>query len=352
MSLSLSVKRANGVVAEYKDAKAVFDPQSDDSFYPNIFITHAHLDHARGFRFPGCEKFSTKETYDLAKVVGVRNVPNWSPVECGHGVEIDDLEVKPHNAGHVLGSVQYEFITPEGNIVYTGDINFTDTLTTRAAEVVPCDVLVMEATFGSPELVFPPEEWVAEEIVHWSKDSIKQGKIPVFQADSIGNAQELILIFNTQTTTPVVTHSKVSRINRVYEKYGYTFDYLDAKCEEAAELISSHECVFIAPKSFRALPDNSDFNVGFVSGWALRFSGKRKPFILSDHADFNRLLQFVRESKPKKVLLCHGGIYNETLGRIIVKKLGIEARPLGFVSTASASKGDSANINFKNSLRA
>ncbi len=332
-ALSLSVKWAGGVVVECGTTRIIFDPQVNNLFCSNIFITHAHSDHAKSFRYPNTVKFSTQETFDIVKVSGKREIYNWKPIQYHHKIKIDDIEIKAHNAGHILGSTQYEVISPEGNLVYTGDLNFIDTLTTKAADVVPCDILVLEATFGSPEFVFPPNELVYTDIIQWSLDSIKQGKIPALQADSLGNAQELTRIFNSFTTIPVITHSSVSRINKIYDAYGQTLNYLDAESKEASELQSSGEYVFIAPKNLKKLSENPDFNVAYVSGWAFRFKGKRKPFILSDHADFNQLINFVKESHPKLVLLCHGGKHNTVFGKHVNNKLGIEARPLRLIPT-------------------
>jgi len=211
------VKWADGVAVEYSDTKVIFDPQVSSSNYPNVFITHAHYDHAKGFHFPDQVKFSTKETYDLVKAIKGKRIHNWNPVQYGRKVKIGDLEIKPHNAGHVLGSAQYEVISPEGNLVYTGDLNFIDTLTMKAAEVCPCDILVIDATFGYPGFVFPSKERISMEIVQWAINSIKRQKVPAFQTDSLENAQELIRIFNDLTTLPVVTHRRITQINKVYE---------------------------------------------------------------------------------------------------------------------------------------
>ncbi len=326
------MKWANGVAVEYSGTRVILDPQVNSSEYPNVFITHAHYDHAKGFHFPNQTKFSTKETYDLVRAIKKKSIRNWNPVLYGRKVKIDDLEIKPHNAGHVLGSVQYEVISPEGNLVYTGDLNFVDTLTMKAAEACPCDILVIETTFGSPGFVLPPKERIYVEIAQWAFDSIKSQKTPAFQTDSIGNAQELIRIFNTLTTFSVITHWKVTRINKVYESYGHALNYLDAGAEEASELASSCKRVFIAPKRLN-LSGNSDFNVAYVSGWASRLKGGRKPFLLSDHADFSHLLQFVKECGPKMVLTCHGGRFNEIFAKYVTEKLGIEARPLRLIPT-------------------
>jgi Cft2 family RNA processing exonuclease len=325
--MPLSVKWAGGILVEYNDVNVIFDPQTNNLVNSSVFITHAHYDHAKGFSFQNQKKYSTKETYSLAKTFKNTEILNWKAIEANQRVKIDDLEIRAHNSGHVLGSMQYEVISPEGSLVYTGDINPSNSFTAEAAEIVPCDILVIETTFGSP-CIFPSRKEIALEICEWAEKSINLGKIPAFQADALGNAQELVCIFNQLTKIPVVTHPKISSINRVYESFGHKLEFVDAKSEEAKELSSSKKYAFIAPKQPN-LEQNGNFNVGYVSGWASRFSGERTPFLLSDHADFYRLLEFVKEVKPKKVLTCHGSRgASEIFARNVTKMLGIEAKPL------------------------
>jgi len=323
--LALTVRRSRGIVVEYGDETIIFDPSSN-SPYENIFVSHAHADHAAAFRFPQKRKYSTEETLNLVKPSETITPGEWAPIAPGGRVKIEDIEVRAHNAGHILGSLQYEVVTPEGNLLYTGDFSYVDTYTMRAAEVVPCDLLVVETTFGSPVFTFPPREKIAIDIVQWSiKEVVEKGKIPAFQTDSIGNAQELITIFNRMTRLPVVTTPAVTRANRTYEKYRYKLDYIDAGSEEGAELLSSGGCILIASKGSN-LSRYENLETAFASGWALLLKhGERMPFPLSDHADFRQLLSFIRRCAPKRVFTFHGGRYSQEFANFVKHRLGIEA---------------------------
>lgn len=114
--------------------------------------------------------------------------------------------------------------------------------------------------------------------------------------------------------------------------YGHALKYLDGGDDEEAEYEASNKRVFVAPKNFKH-SENPNCNFAYVSGWASRLKGEREPFLLSDHADFTHLLKFVEGCKPKLVLTCHGGKFNEVFARYVTKKLGIEARPLKLIST-------------------
>jgi len=285
------------------------------------------------------KKYSSRQTFDLITSFGIQP-QNWQPLEMGKKVVFDDVEVVPHNSGHVLGSYEFEVKTPEGNVLFTGDFNTEYTKTMKPAEPVQCDVLVLEATFGSPSFTFPSEDEVGKEMVDWAKKVIRSRKIPSFQADPLGNAQEIISIFN-ESRIPVVSHWKVSRINRIYESYGYKLEYLDAKSAEAQEVIDSGNLVYVTPKQLD-LQDHPEFIPALVSGWAMW--AKKTAFPLSDHADFPRLIGFVEECRPKIVLTCHGSRFNDTLAHFIEQKLGIRAYPIELIPTSLRSENHGHQI--------
>lgn len=323
--MALTVKRSRGIVVEYGDETIVFD-SSASSPHENIFITHAHADHSAAFRSQDKLKYSTEETLSLVRSSRRKVAGKWSRIAPGDRVKIGDFEVRAHNAGHILGSVQYEVTTPEGSLLYTGDFSYVDTYTMRAAEAVPCDLLVVETTFGAPFFNFPSREKIAVDIVRWAvKEVIQRGRVPAFQTDSIGNAQEIITIFNRMTRLPVVTAPAVTRASRVYERYEYDLDYVDADSEEGVELLSSGDCVLIASKGSK-LSRYRNLETAFASGWALLLRrGGRQPFPLSDHADFRQLLNFIRRCAPKRVLTFHGGRLTQEFPNHVRRRLGIEA---------------------------
>ena len=56
-----------------------------------------------------------------------------------------------------------------------------------------------------------------------------------------------------------------------------------------------------------------------------------KAFALSDHADFNQLMEYIAACKPKAVLTCFGGRFNFAFAKKVEKRMGIEARPLDLI---------------------
>lgn len=326
---SLRIKWENGVVIEYDKTKIIFDPQTRRLNCYAAFITHAHVDHSHAFKVKHISKFSSEETMHLATIDGTKT-SNWRPLPLNEKIMLDDIEITPHSSGHVLGSYEFEVATPDGTVLFTGDMNTRESRIIKPAEPVNCDVLIIESTFGSPDFIFPPDDILAKSMVEWAGRMLREGRIPVFRADSLGNAQEVIKIFNENTDLPVISHCKVTKINKIYETYGCRMEYVDMESKDAGDLISNRNAVIVAPKHFD-LSYSLEYVSALVSGWALKF--RRNSFPLSDHADFPNLVKFVGDCSPKLVLTYHGGRFNSILAKYIEKKLKIRAYPIDLITT-------------------
>lgn len=323
----LSVRCQGGVVVEYMGQGVIIDPSSTSVEYP-VFVSHAHGDHSAAFRFPCTSSHATEETIRLIKALSGRCLQEPKRLTIGSKVRIGDVEVKTLNAGHILGSAQFEVDTPEGIVLYTGDFSLGDSYTMKPAEIVRCDLLIIETTFGSPIFSFPKREQLAIDMVKWATiEVISKGRIPVFKTDSIGNAQEIITIFNRLTRLPVVTVKGVTKASDVYREYGFNLEYFDSDSDEGVELLESGKCVLITSKWSKLAGENLE--IALASGWASIIRGKTsRQFPLSDHADFRGLLGFIKSCKPKKVLTMHGGALTRGFADYVKARLGIDAKPL------------------------
>ena len=324
--MALTVKKRRGIVIEYGGSGIVLDPSGNSHEYPT-FISHAHADHAGAFKHPNLIKYATEPTYSLLECLKWKKLDNWRPIQIGETVKYDDIEVKAHNAGHVLGSVGFEINTPEGTILYSGDFAMGNSYTMDPAKVVPCDMLIIETTFGAPMFNFPKRSDVALDMIRWATmEAIPNGRIPTFRTDSIGNAQEIISAFNKLTSLPVVTAKSATKVSDVYRKLGYKLDYVDAKTPEGQELLESNRCLLIGPKGAKFNYEN--LYTALASGWAVMLNHRNRAFPLSDHADFKELLSFIRKCRPKRVLTFHGGSITKDFHEYVKKRLKIDAKPI------------------------
>ncbi len=248
---------------------------------------------------------------------------NFRPLEINEQLTIGDLEVKALNAGHMLGSAQFLINTPASTVLYTGDINCVDTLTTRAAEPHACDVLVMEATYGSPYYHFPSRETVYAQIVEWALDTVKQGRVPCLHVYAAGKAQEVVRLFNVYTRLPVIVNPRLDGVNKTYQNSGTDLEWFPANTREGKDILDKDPCVYLTTPGDRSHIGRR-FARGIATGWALSLNGRVVAFPLSSHADYDQLVSFIKACDPERVYIFTG--FAEELSRSIRSKLGIEVR--------------------------
>ena len=290
----------------------------------NVFITHAHSDHTYGFA-TSSKKHSKPETLHIYESLTKRTVKNGKTVKLGERIKFDDAEIAVLDAGHMLGSCQFQLTTPEYTALYTGDLNCVDTLTTKAAQNVHCDYLIIEATYGHPSYVFPVRDTIYADIIRWTMTEIKSGKLPTFQVYSSGKPQDIVRLFNVYTNIPVVCAPGISRANAVHNENGIPLEYLDASTPEGKHALKERGCVYVTTTGRDHVPRNASRAV--ATGWALREAFRSfTAFPLSSHADYNQLMQFIASANPKIVYIFTG--YTDIMAAQIERKLGIKAGPL------------------------
>ena len=151
-------------------------------------ISHAHSDHTGRHNRPAL-------TPNTAKLLGdylVKSDPILLPYH--EPFDAPNFTMTLHPAGHCLGSAQALIESKETGerVLYTGDIKSRPSPTNEPLEPVPCDTLVIEATYGRPEYVFPPEEQVLETAFKTLRMWLSRGQRPVVQGWRLGKSQELL----------------------------------------------------------------------------------------------------------------------------------------------------------------
>ncbi len=254
------------------------------------FLSHAHSDHTGGLKRKK-ELVSSQATIELAGIQA-------KPVGTGNAKLLD--------AGHILGARQLLVDSDGARTVYTGDISLRPNIFGMKAEIPECDRLIMEATYGDPEYVFPPSEDVLSALFRWIKESA--GKNIIIGAYELGKSQELVRILNEHGIAPIVTE-RMDGFCGVYENHGYRLDRVVVGSDEAEEAMS-HAFSAIVPmwkaKRYFAKRIADAFGrptvCAVATGWALNYRfNTDAAFALSDHADFSELVQYVEQSGAKEV---------------------------------------------------
>ena len=290
------------------------------------FVSHAHGDHiARHER-----TIATAATLALMRHrLGFprRARAEQLPASPRSPFGLGDLTLELFPAGHVLGSAQLR-VTRDGIALgYTGDLCTEPTDAAEPAEVMPCDVLVLESTFGLPRYVFPPKAEVLAAVRRFVDDALSDGATPVLLGYALGKAQE-ILKHLAERGYPCRAHPLVHGVNRVYEEMGVRFPGVRPLGPEGPD---RGEVVVCPPHlsgsaSMRGVRRR---RTAALTGWALdgggHFRGADAAFPLSDHADFPSLLAYARATGAGRVYTIHG---QAEAFAAALRRQGIRAQPL------------------------
>jgi putative mRNA 3-end processing factor len=274
---------------------------------PLAVVTHAHADHARR----GSQRYvcSTRSRAILRHRLGP--AARLEPADFGKPIQLGQTRVSLHPAGHVLGSAQVR-VEHEGEVwVVTGDFKRAADPTCLPFEVVPCDVLVTEATFALPIYRWQPGSEVAAEILHWWQED--QNAASILFCYAFGKTQRVLAELGLLTNRPVFLHGAAIPLTRAYRKAGIGMVPTLPVSSRPRGASFAGELV-IAPPSAHRSPWMRRFKspqTGFASGWmqvrgARRRRGYERGFVLSDHADWPSLVDTIRETGAGRVYLTHG----------------------------------------------
>jgi Cft2 family RNA processing exonuclease len=297
------------------------------------FVSHAHSDHLGVHARPICTPVTAALMRHRTGAGGATELAFGQDLDlCDHGCA--DTRVRLLPAGHVLGSAMLHVTRPAGTLLYTGDFKLRTCLTVEPAELAPADVLVTETTYGLPFFRFPDRRLVAEQLIDLVAGAFRAGRQPIVMGYSLGKAQEITRIL-TGAGFAVTAHGAVHAMSRLYAEHGvplgdfrrYRFD--DFHGPHALDL--RQRGVLVAPPNVARSPFVTRFDNPLrivMTGWALLKNAKFRYGVdhalpLSDHADFDELLETVDRVRPRKVYTHHG--YREFADEL--KRRGIDAEP-------------------------
>ena len=296
------------------------------------FITHAHTDHSIAFPNEGTKVFSTQVAGELFENLTSKKPKNTQFFDFNKTYKVEDIEIKFLPAGHLLGATQILFYFPDTTVCYTGDIS-TDEMMTVPKATIPdekIDILITEATYGTPDLYFDSRERIKISLLKWIADKLQKKRVPVINIGHLGGAQEIIAFLNSMLSVDIYCDSRTSRINETYakNKIGLKWKNFD---EDLIDDFKPENSVVLLPRAAKKSPsflDEYKATRGIVTGQAARFaySSFDQAFPFSMHANSRELLEFIEKTKPKKVYTLYG--FESELAASVRQKLRIPARPL------------------------
>jgi len=289
------------------------------------WISHAHSDHARGGHQRTYSSVKTLRFLQL-RDAEAQNAPQNATVladrewfDLGNGTRI-----QPVPCAHIIGARQLLVESGGERLCYTGDIKLKASLLGSATEIVPCDHLIIESTFGLPIYSFLSAQEAASRIVDFAAKCLRKQEIPVFLGYGLGRGQEIVHVL-TNAGIPVAVHGAIGKLIPAHEVSGYAFPGWEPYNPNKL----SGKALVVVP-GFKEVLEGLDIaiRIAYVSGWAMldhsrARTGAEELIPYSDHGDFSELLEIVDRSGAKKVDVVHG--YTEPFANILRQK-GIDAR--------------------------
>jgi putative mRNA 3-end processing factor len=292
------------------------------------FVSHAHGDHIgrhdRTIATPATLALMNHRLGEPKRKARAEHLPAGYRQPFGLG----ELTLELFPAGHVLGSAQLRVRFKDGGTLgYTGDLCTDTTHAAERAEVMGCDTLVLESTFGLPRYVFPPKEETLARVRAFVDAALADGVTPVLYGYALGKAQE-ILAFLSQAGYACRVHPVVHAIDRIYEAHGVELPgvrLLDPEAPPVGEVVVVPQQLAWSP----AMKLVTRRRTAVLTGWAIDgdrfFKGVDAAFPLSDHADYPSLLAYARATGASRVLTVHG--HADELAAAL-RREGIRAEPL------------------------
>jgi len=315
----IKIQGGNGILLEYKGKRISLDPRRDPKA-DILFISHAHFDHLSK-PTEGTKVLASRETEYIAKE---RNFKLGDVKEEMEGFEL-------LNSGHILGS---RALLIEDSIFYTGDFSLRDRAFLRKGIVKGCDILIVESTYGKKNYIFPPIAKILDEVNKLISDLFSKGVPIILMGYPLGKAQILSYLFSNWE--PIYLQESIKKMNEIYKKLGIDLKDFEIYSEDK---LKRKPWIIIAPLKSKGYLSNikkkyKAVTIGFT-GWALDRSykyamGLDYAFPLSDHCDFNELVNLVKQANPSKVYTVHG--YASEFAAYL-RNLGFDAEALLGVQT-------------------
>lgn len=244
-------------------------------------------------------------------------------------------------SGHCGGSLMF-FIELYGKkILFTGDINSENTLSTMMPKPINCDVLLIESTFGKPEYILKPREEIYEVLLSHINQKMKINNHVIIYGHGLGKLQDIIRLLNDQKYETIYTDMYSSRICNIYDQYYKKLGKYDKITDSIVLKDKSILCISMhlgyEKKNILNLIHEYGLNpntpIIYTTGWGNKEKIMEKEddleeiekteveknfeeitkefkdvefFPLSSHSGYENLLYFIDSCDPEYVGLFHG----------------------------------------------
>jgi putative mRNA 3-end processing factor len=210
-----------------------------------VFISHAHLDHTGAlplFNHKGlkCPIFCTGVTKDITKILlkdslHIEQLENLTP---GYNKEniynvmglmknakynkkgkINDVKYRFYDAGHIPGSASILLKYHHKKILYTGDINSTDTFLLKGSDynIRDVDVMICESTYGDRD--HSNRQKTVTDFLNKIQKTLDRGGTALIPAFAVGRSQEvLMMLASRKWKCPIYLDGMSKKITNIFQR--------------------------------------------------------------------------------------------------------------------------------------
>lgn len=264
----------------------------------NAVISHAHGDHAcSGNQNVYCTKGTSLFMLHRYKkfAAGEFFLKSYHESFTLHGVKITFI-----SAGHMIGSAQVLMEFKGIKYLYTGDYKLQEDPTCEPIEFTTADVLITETTFANPLTQHPKAE---EEIRNLESTDINI----MLGAYALGKSQRIIRLVNDHCKGKrVLVHHSIMPFVKIYEQMGVDLGKYEMYDRKVMKNNPTGLIYVVPPMVFKSYIKAINVVRVFASGWKHLNAGKGLQLCISDHVDWNDIIETISQVKPKEVWTTHG----------------------------------------------
>lgn len=270
-------------------------------------ISHGHADHARwGMKRYLCHHHSKPILqHRINAEINIESLGYNEPIN------INGVKVSFHPAGHIIGSAQIRLEYKGFVIVFTGDYKTTSDAITIPFEPIKCHEFITESTFGLPIYKWLPDAVLKQQMHNWIATNQANNRTSVFFGYSLGKAQRIMKML--EGADDMYVHSAIHNLNEAIESTDITLPKTSLITADFNKKDIQNKIVILPPALLgsRLLKRIPNAATAVCSGW-MQIRGNRRwravdaGFPVSDHADWNGLLDAVKATGAEKVCVTHG----------------------------------------------
>ncbi len=316
----MRVRYEGGFLVQEALKEVILDPVRKT---PGSIVSHGHMDHLTS------GGVMTPQTLEVLRVR--RGSGTGIELPYDKEIEMNGFRVMLRDAGHVFGSAMVRV----DDLLYTGDFNPEGGATCGRARPERAQTLIVDATYGRPGFSFPPKHDVESDLLSWLEMELTNGPVALGGYE-FGKSQELIALAN-RLGVEVAVSDKIADLADIYVRYGIPLRY--RRISELAEAERNDPRVYVLPPGWLRPPlDDSVSWLGsiglrsaYVSGWCAFFDYTRRygldaQFPLSDHGDFEDVIEFIAACGPRRVYTAFSNA--KELAKAVERRLRIKAEAL------------------------